>query len=280
MSRKVVRLTLDHLDELTAPCRSCVFWQLDPVRRGRVDDPADEVDAWVSAVLRDWGSCGRVVLVDGVPKGFALYAPEAFLPGAASFPTAPVSADAVLLTQVYVAPDARRGGLGRMLVQGMARDLIERGGIKAVEAFGDTRGDAGWDTTKAPRDHPGAAGAWRRSSSWAAWASRPTGRTPRTPRMRMDLRSALTWRDEVEAALEKLIGVVRPAPKPSTERPSRNMPGGSDERYPADRSQREALPGQRACRGEAQASMNSESSLSSAAFGRAPTIDRTTSPFW
>jgi hypothetical protein len=39
----------------------------------------------------------------------------------------------------------------------------------------------------------------------------------------MDLRSALTWRDEVEAALEKLIGVVRPVPKPSTERPSRNM---------------------------------------------------------
>jgi len=149
VSRKVVRLTLDHLDELTAPCRSCVFWQLDPVRRGRVDDPADEVDAWVSAVLRDWGSCGRVVLVDGVPKGFALYAPEAFLPGAASFPTAPVSADAVLLTQVYVAPDARRGGLGRMLVQGMARDLIERGGIKAVEAFGDTRGDIGWDTSDA-----------------------------------------------------------------------------------------------------------------------------------
>ena len=37
----------------------------------------------------------------------------------------------------------------------------------------------------------------------------------RHPRMRMDLRSALTWRDEVEAALEKLIGVVRPAPKPS-----------------------------------------------------------------
>ena len=44
----------------------------------------------------------------------------------------------------------------------------------------------------------------------------------RHPRMRMDLRSALTWRDEVEAALEKLIGVVRPVPKPSTERPSRS----------------------------------------------------------
>ena len=31
-----------------------------------------------------------------------------------------------------------------------------------------------------------------------------------TPRMRMELRSALTWRDEVEAALERLVGAVRP----------------------------------------------------------------------
>ena len=155
------------------------------MRRERVagsdGDPENEVDAWVSLVLREWGSCGRVVLVDGVPKGFALYAPEAFLPGAASFATAPVSADAVLLTQVYVAPDARRGGLGRMLVQGMARDLMERGGIKAVEAFGDTRGDPGWDTHRPPRDHAarqplrGVGGVPRQRR-----ASRPTARTPAT----------------------------------------------------------------------------------------------------
>jgi GNAT superfamily N-acetyltransferase len=215
VARKVVRLTLDHLDELTAPCRSCVFWQLDPVRRSRVEDPADEVDAWVSTVLRDWGSCGRVVLVDGRPKGFALYAPEAFLPGAASFATAPVSADAVLLTQVYVAPDARRGGLGRMLIQGMARDLIERGGIRAVEAFGDTRGDPGWDdVSQTPRDHPRGSRCVA-SVEFLSSVGFKTHRThARTPRMRMDLRSALSWRDEVEAALERLIGVVRPVPKP------------------------------------------------------------------
>ena len=172
-------------------------------------------------MLRDWGSCGRVVLVDGVPKGFALYAPEAFLPGARSFPTAPVSADAVLLTQVYVAPDARRGGLGRMLVQGMARDLIERGGIKAVEAFGDTRGDAGWDTAKPPRDHPRGSRCVASVEFLGSVGFKTHRPHARTPRMRMDLRSALSWRDEVEAALEKLIGVVRPAPKPSTERPGR-----------------------------------------------------------
>ena len=221
MSRKVVRLTLDHLDELTAPCRTCVFWQLDPVRRQRVEDPADEVDAWVSTMLRDWGSCGRVVLVDGVPQGFALYAPEAFLPGAGAFATAPVSADAVLLTHVYVAPGARRGGLGRMLVQGMAKDLMERGGIKAVEAFGDTRGDAGWNDKGPPRDHARGSRCVASVDFLSSVGFKTHRPHARNPRMRMDLRSALTWRDEVEAALEKLIGVVRPAPKPTTDRPQR-----------------------------------------------------------
>ena len=230
MGRKVVRLTLDHLEELTAPCRSCVFWQLDPVQRERVSgsdgDPENEVDSWVSLVLREWGSCGRVVLVDGAPKGFALYAPEAFLPGARSFATAPVSADAVLLTPVYVAPDARRGGLGRMLVQGMARDLMERGGIKAVEAFGDTRGDPGWDTHRPPHDHARGSRCVASVEFLGSVGFKTHRPHARHPRMRMDLRSALTWRDEVEAALEKLIGVVRPAPKPSTEPHRRGADSG------------------------------------------------------
>jgi len=209
MSRKVVRLTRDHLDQLTSPCRSCVFWQLDPVRRQRVEDPADDVDAWVSRVLREWGSCGRVVLVDGVPKGFALYAPEAFLPGAAGFPTAPVSPDAVLMTMAYVEPVARGGGLGRMLVQGMARDLIERGGIAAVEAFGDTRGRS---SCVLPADFL--------SRDFLTSVGFKTQRAHAThPRMRMHLRTALSWRDELEAALEKLLGAVRPVPKTRADHP-------------------------------------------------------------
>ena len=108
MSRKVVRMTLDHLAELDGPCRSCVFWELDPVRRGRVDEPAAEKEAWMSAVLRDWGSCGRAMLVDDRVVGYALYAPPAYLPGAGAFPTAPVSPDAVLLSAVYVEPAVAR----------------------------------------------------------------------------------------------------------------------------------------------------------------------------
>ena len=81
MSRTILRLTADHLPELVSPCRSCAFWQCDPVRREQVEDPAAEVDAWVSEVLREWGSCGRVAMVDGRAVGHVFYAPEVFLPG-------------------------------------------------------------------------------------------------------------------------------------------------------------------------------------------------------
>jgi GNAT superfamily N-acetyltransferase len=209
MSRKVVRMTLDHLAELEAPCRTCVFWELDPVSRARVDDPADEKQTWVSTVLREWGSCGRVALQDDRPVGYVLYAPPAFYAGAGGFPTAPVSADAVLLSAVYVDPAARGGGFGRMLVQGMARDLIERGGVHAVEAFGDTRGPGltGGGSCVTPLD-------FLTSVGFKTQRAHAT-----TPRMRMDLRSALSWRDEVEAALERLLGAVRPAPKPRANHP-------------------------------------------------------------
>jgi GNAT superfamily N-acetyltransferase len=206
MSRKIVRLTPDLLGALDAPCRTCLFWELDPVRRRLVTDCEGEKDVWVSQLLREWGSCGRVAMVDGEPVGYVTYAPEAYVPGAAGFPTAPVSPDAVLLTTAYVDPGQRRGGLGRMLVQGMARDLVQRD-IRAVEAFGDTRG-------KTPCVLP------------ADFLSRVGFKTQRahstTPRMRMDLRTTVTWRSEVEAALERLVGVVRPVrPAPKVTGPNR-----------------------------------------------------------
>jgi GNAT superfamily N-acetyltransferase len=211
MSRKVSRLTLDHLEELSAPCRSCLFWELDPVRRDRVTEPCAEKDAWVSEVLREWGSCGRVVLVDDVPVGYAVYAPEAFVPGAAAFATAPVSSDAVLLTTVHVDPAHRGGGLGRMLVQGMARDLVQRGGIAAVEAFGDPSGRGG--RCVLPVEFLGSVG---------FKTHRPH---PTAPRLRMDLRAAVSWKGEVGSALERLVGVVRPksarGPAPKATRASR-----------------------------------------------------------
>ena len=139
MSRKTARLTVDHLAELADPVRSCLFWELGAVDRARLDESERiaQKESWLSGVLRDWGSCGRVVRVDGRTVGHIVYAPAAYFPGAAALPTEFL------------------GGVG----------------------------------FKTQRAHP------------------------TTPRMRMELRTALSWKDEVELALERMWGVVRPTHK-------------------------------------------------------------------
>lgn len=208
MSRRTVRITLDNLDALPGGCRECLFWQLDPVRRGRLDGAAARSykEDWVSEVLREWGSCGQLILVDEQPRGYLLYAPPAFVPGANQFPTSPAGPDAVLLTTVFIDPASRGGGLGRILIQAMARDLIRRDAAVAVEAFGQGRGSGGHCVVPA--------------GFLSSVGFRTQRAHPVTPRMRMELRSAVTWMDEVEQALEKLLGAVRPGQiTPETWRP-------------------------------------------------------------
>ena len=215
MGRRVARLTLDNLGDLPVSCRSCTFWELDPVRRARATrsgEGAREKEAWVSRVLLEWGSCGRILYVDGDPAGYVLYAPPHFVPGADTFPTAPASEDAVLLVTAMVYPEYADAGLGRVLVQSLAKDLLQRGGIRAIEAFGDLA---------APRD--GFGGCVVPADFLVRVGFKTHRAHVRYPRMRLELKSVLTWREEVEHALEKLVGVVRPRPvRPAAERgPSR-----------------------------------------------------------
>ena len=200
MTRRVVNVTLDNLDDLPPRCRDCVFWELDPVAHDRAveaGDTAFEKESWVSATLLDWGSCGKVAYVDGVPAGFVTYAPPGYVPRSVAFPTSPVSADAVLLMTGHVHPDFAGGGLGRMLLQAVAKDLTRRG-VRAIEAFGDER----WDGPRCvlPAEH-------LRSVGFKT--VRPH---PRFPRLRLELKSAVSWREDVEVALERLLGSMSPDP--------------------------------------------------------------------
>jgi GNAT superfamily N-acetyltransferase len=195
MGRPVERLTLDNLALLPGPCPTCTFWELDPVRREQVrGHEAEEKAAWLSRMLRDWGSVGRVVRVDDRVAGHLVWAPAVHLPGSAGFATAPVGADAILLATGYVDRELRGQGLGRVLVQSMAKDLVKRGGIGAVEAFGAIRPREG--ECVLPVEFLLAVG-FR--------THRPH---PAYPRMRMDLATTVTWREEFETALERLLGVV------------------------------------------------------------------------
>jgi hypothetical protein len=206
MSRRLVNLTLDTLEDLPRPCRACVFWELDPVAAERActaGDPGLEKEAWVSQTLLEWGSCGKLVYVDGMPAGFVMFAPPAYVPRSMAFPTSPVSADAVLLMTAHVVAPFADGGLGRMLVQGVARDLTKRG-VKAIEAFGDAKFG---EVDEAGRNESGCLAPADFFLSVGFKTVRPH---PRYPRLRLELRTALSWKSDVEYALEKLLGSMSP----------------------------------------------------------------------
>lgn len=205
MTRRLVSITLDNLDDLPKRCRRCVFWELDPVSHARaeeVGDPALEKEAWISSTLLEWGSCGKIAYVDGAPAGYVLYAPPMYVPRSLAFPTSPVSADAVLLMTANIMSEFTGGGLGRMLVQGVAKDLTRRG-VKAIEAFGDAKfgEDASDDQSGgclAPADY------------FLSVGFKTVRPHPRYPRLRLELRTALSWKSDVEYALEKLLGSMSP----------------------------------------------------------------------
>ena len=206
MSRRLSPLTLDVLGDLPTRCRGCVFWELDPVagrRAAESGDTAFEKEAWLSAALLEWGSCGRIAYVDDVPAGYLLYAPPAFVPRSVAFPTSPVSADAVLLMTGRVLGEFRGGGLGRMLVQGAAKDLTRRG-VRAIEAFGVVGDRADDGDRYAPP--PGCVVPADFLLSVGFKTVRPHHRHPR---LRLELKTALSWREDVEQALERILGTVR-----------------------------------------------------------------------
>ena len=206
MSRRLVSITLDNLSDLPTKCRNCVYWELDPVAGQRAQDSGDaalEKEAWVSDTLLEWGSCGQLAYVDGVPAGYVLYAPPAYVPRAVAFPTSPVSADAVLLMTARLLPEFAGGGLGRMLVQGVARDIVRRG-LRAIEAFGRTNRSA------PPASAESADYSCLLPAEYLLAVGFKTVRPhPRTPRLRLDVKTTVTWKEDVEYALERLLSSMQ-----------------------------------------------------------------------
>jgi GNAT superfamily N-acetyltransferase len=200
VSRRLANLTLDNLGDLSPRCRRCVFWELDVAAGNRAASEGStelEKEAWVSDTLLEWGCCGQLVYVDGAPAGHVLYAPPAYVPRSLGFATSPVAPDAVLLTAISVDPAHAGGGLGRTLVQGVARDVTRRG-IRAVEAFG---------RTSALSDDPAVA-CLPPADFLLAVGFKTVRPHQHTPRLRLDIRSLVSWKEDVESAFERLLGSI------------------------------------------------------------------------
>jgi len=206
MTLALVPLSMSTIGLIPEPCRSCVFWELDrdsaeiAAREGHT---AFEKEVWLSGVMLTWGSAGLIVTVDDEPAGYALFAPPTTVPGAASFPSGPVSPDAVLLTTIRIAARYAGRGVGGFLLDGVVKALTRRG-VRAIEVFGREDRVRGVDKATAPS---------RKHCTIPAGFARAVGFTEvkadrKYPRLRYELAGELGWKAEVEAALQRLVEII------------------------------------------------------------------------
>ena len=134
----------------------------------------------------------------------------------------------MLLTTLQVLPEFAGEGLGRMLVQAVVKDLTRRG-VKAIEVFGDAAAAATEPGCLIPADFlPGV----------GFKTVRPH---PRWPRLRLELRTAMTWKEDVEAALEQLLGTITIPMQAAAPVGRRTQPGRIGSQRPAQRALRSPL---------------------------------------
>lgn len=193
MARRFDPLTAEVTRSLSPGCAGCVYWEspepLPPVCGAKCDPTFSA--GWMQRVRAEWGACGKAVVEDGETLGFIKYAPPGFLPQARVMPAGPPDDRDVLLACMHIAPEARRRGLGKVLLQAALRDLLQRG-EKGVQAYATARPD-GFESSPVM----GMAFLLRMGFT----VSRPD---PSLPLMRLDLRSLAAWTENLEAVLESL----------------------------------------------------------------------------
>lgn len=231
VAARITPLRLEAFEQLPKHARRCVYWEVDPSTLPTDDhlsDPEFEKEAWLSMVMLEWGSCGQLAVrcpdsdaalleiphSDEPCLGYAFYAPPRAVPRARTFPTGPVSADAVLLTSLGVESGHGNEVLPRSLIAAVVGDLVRRG-VRALEAFGRTAevselldpslvapdlrpvvevlGDCSVDQCVLDADLLADAG-------FVVVAQHRY-----FPRLRLELEQGLGWKADVEAALERLL---------------------------------------------------------------------------
>ena len=231
MSARITPLRLEAFEQLPKHARRCVFWEVDPStlqgsgpKQDYLADPEFEKEAWLSMVMLEWGSCGQVAVEcaagDETPSddapclGYAFYAPPRAVPRAALFPTAPVSADAVLLTTLGVEAAAGSDDLTRHMMAAVVGDLVRRG-VRALEAFGRTAeaAELSQPGVISPALQPAVQVLGDCSVEQCIIEADflldagfvVVAPDPYFPRLRLELEQGLGWKADVEAALERLL---------------------------------------------------------------------------
>lgn len=212
MARRFVGLSTIDPGTLPVPCGGCMFWQSIPALPHECcsADDAEAAAAWMHGVLAEWGECGRAAVADGEVLGFIRYAPPRYFPQAQHMAAGPPDPEVVLIACMHIAPEARRRGLGGLLLREAMRDLAARS-ERAVQAYA-TADRADFELVPMM----GVDFLLRNGFT----VSRPH---PAVPLLRVDLKTLVSWSDNLETLLDALrIPLAAPRRAPAT----LSAPGG------------------------------------------------------
>jgi GNAT superfamily N-acetyltransferase len=209
--RELLVLTPDRVADLLGPCAPCTYWQTMPHNGHReCPDPLGLLADWVDEVTRDWGPPGRVAYVDGRPIGHVIIAPARHVPRLAAFAASPSDPSRLMLVTVGIAPGVHEKGLRRALVRTAAKEALQHR-ERSLTAIGSRLPASGDGRVSAP-GHPCIVDVALLERS----GFRVEREHPSHPRLRLDLRTALTVRDEAAAYLSRALSRVpglRPVPE-------------------------------------------------------------------
>ncbi len=127
MSR-ILAVTDAVAEQLPECCGDCMFWQ-----RTRTPAKASAKRRWGRTAVRRFGPWGRVLREQDAFRGMIQYGPRALFPRTRVMPAGPASADAAVVTCVYLGDVERAGTCERLFLEALA-DLKGRG-VAAVEAY-------------------------------------------------------------------------------------------------------------------------------------------------
>ena len=207
MSAMVTGVTLGSFEHLPAHSRRCSFWVLDPASDSSSVDLEFENEVWLSTIMLEWGSRGQLLSADGKTIGCALYCPPRAVPRAATFPTSPVSHDAVLLTQLRIDSADNPDVHSATLIQAVVGDLVNRG-VRALEAFGirHNADDAAPAVPNATAHLTCSASTCMIEADFLEKVGfEVIAPHQRFPRLRLELDRDHGWKQDVESALEQLL---------------------------------------------------------------------------
>ena len=193
MSRRLRPLTMDGVAGLDRSCATCTYWetshQLDVMCCAACDE--ELLRSSFSAVRREWGEYGRMVLEDKAVLGFIKCAPAGYFPQARRLPVGAPDSAAPLITCLHVLDETRCRGLDRVLLQAALHDLHMRG-ERVVYAYGSVSGDH--------------AGAPMPDLEFLLEQGFTVERSHLAyPLLRLDLRTLAAWTENLEAAFESML---------------------------------------------------------------------------